>query len=50
MPFPEIQARLAFISGAGSGLGKELAKELAKRSIPLLLTSKDPQKLHQVGA
>lgn len=45
MRFPEIRARLAFISGAGSGLGKELAKELAKRSIPLLLTSKDPQKL-----
>lgn len=49
MRFPEIRARLAFISGAGSGLGKELAKELAKRSIPLLLTSKDPQKLQQVA-
>jgi short-subunit dehydrogenase len=46
MYLPKIQARLAFISGAGSGLGKELARELAKRKIPLLLTSKDPQKLH----
>lgn len=37
--------RLAFISGAGSGLGKELAFQLAKRKVPLLLSSKDPQKL-----
>ncbi len=38
-------AQLTFISGVGSGLGRELAFLLAKEKVPLLLTSKDPQKL-----
>jgi len=39
---------LAFITGAGSGLGKELAIHLAKKKVPLLLTSRDPQKLESL--